>query len=103
MESSSNPRGLVLMEDSVVGWRVDYTNPFKRLILRAVLRKVSPMVIGVLAVPDYQDLAGFYEVFRTLKTGLLEVRPVWVRKARRTRGTHLLLHAGAESQSQDGA
>ena len=30
--------------------------PFKRLILRAVLRKVSPMVIRVLAVPDYLDL-----------------------------------------------
>jgi Plasmid pRiA4b ORF-3-like protein len=40
--------------------------PFKRLILRAVLRKVSPMVIRVLAVPDYLDLASFDEVFRTL-------------------------------------
>jgi pRiA4b ORF-3-like protein len=39
---------------------------FKRLILRAVLRKVSPMVIRVLAVPDYLDLARFDEVFRTL-------------------------------------
>jgi hypothetical protein len=39
---------------------------FKRLILRAVLRKVSPMVIRVLAVPDYLDLSGFDEVFRTL-------------------------------------
>jgi hypothetical protein len=39
---------------------------FKRLILRAVLRKVSPMVIRVLAVPDYLDLASFDEVFRTL-------------------------------------
>jgi hypothetical protein len=26
--------------------------PFKRLILRAVLRNVSPMVIRILAVPD---------------------------------------------------
>jgi hypothetical protein len=40
--------------------------PFKRLILRAVLRKVSPMVIRVLAVPDYLDLSSFDEVFRSL-------------------------------------
>ncbi len=40
--------------------------PFKRLILRAVLSKVSPMVIRVLAVPDYLDLSRFDEVFRTL-------------------------------------
>jgi hypothetical protein len=40
--------------------------PFKRLILRAVLRKVSPIVIRVLAVPDYLDLASFDEVFRTV-------------------------------------
>jgi len=39
---------------------------FKRLILRAVLRKVSPMVIRVLAVPDCLDLSSFDEVFRTL-------------------------------------
>jgi Plasmid pRiA4b ORF-3-like protein len=39
---------------------------FKRLVLRAVLRKVSPMVIRVLAVPDCVDLASFDEVFRTL-------------------------------------
>jgi len=40
--------------------------PFKRLILRAVSRKVSPMVIRVLAVPDYFDLSGFDEVFRSV-------------------------------------
>jgi hypothetical protein len=40
--------------------------PFKRLILRAVLRKVSPMVIRVLALPDYLTLADFDEVFCTL-------------------------------------
>ena len=40
--------------------------PFKRLILRAVLRKVIPMVIRVLAVPDYLDLSSFEEVFRVL-------------------------------------
>ncbi|HKR29426.1 MAG TPA: hypothetical protein VJT08_03065 [Terriglobales bacterium] len=39
---------------------------FKRLVLRAVLRKVSPMVIRLLAVPDYLDLASFDEVFRTV-------------------------------------
>jgi hypothetical protein len=39
---------------------------FKRLILRAVLRNVSPMVIRVLAVLDYLDLASFDEVFCTL-------------------------------------
>jgi hypothetical protein len=40
--------------------------PFKRLILRAVLRNVCPMVIRVLAVPDCLDLASFDEVFRSL-------------------------------------
>jgi len=40
--------------------------PFKRLILRAVLHKVSPMVIRVLAIPDYLDLSRFDEVFRAL-------------------------------------
>jgi hypothetical protein len=40
--------------------------PFKRLILRAALRKVSPMVIRVLAVPDCLDLAGFDEDFRSV-------------------------------------
>jgi Plasmid pRiA4b ORF-3-like protein len=40
--------------------------PFNRLVLRAVLRKVSPMVIRILAVPDYLDLASFDEVFRTV-------------------------------------
>jgi hypothetical protein len=33
--------------------------PFKLLVLRAFLRKVSPMVIRVLAVPDYSTLAKF--------------------------------------------
>jgi hypothetical protein len=40
--------------------------PFKRLILRAVLRNVSPMVIRVLAVPDSLDLSRFDEVFRAM-------------------------------------
>src|SRR5580704_14498292 len=40
--------------------------PFKRLILRAVLRKVSPMVIRILAVPDSLDLFEFNEVVRAV-------------------------------------
>jgi len=40
--------------------------PFNRLIFRAVLRNVSPMVIRVLAVPDYLDLPSFDEIFRTI-------------------------------------
>src|SRR5215471_800686 len=40
--------------------------PFKRLILRAVLRSVSPMVIRVLAVPDSLLLHEFDAVFRAL-------------------------------------
>jgi len=43
--------------------------PFKRLILRAVLRNVSPMVIRVMAVPDYLDLPDLDEVFRTILEG----------------------------------
>lgn len=42
------------------------SEPFNRLIFRAVLRNVSPMVIRVLAVPDYLDLRAFDEVFRTI-------------------------------------
>lgn len=42
------------------------STPFNRLILRAVLRNVSPMVVRVLAVPDSLDLFRFDEVFRTL-------------------------------------
>ena len=40
--------------------------PFKRLVLRAVLRNVSPMVIRVLAVPDSLDLPSFDAVFRRI-------------------------------------
>jgi hypothetical protein len=36
---------------------------FKRLILRAVLRQVSPMVICLVLVSDQMDLAEFHEVF----------------------------------------
>jgi len=39
---------------------------FKRLILRAVLRNVSPMVMRDLAVPDSLDLFELDEVFRAV-------------------------------------
>ena len=41
--------------------------PFKRLILRAVLCKVSPMVMRVLAVPDSLLLHEFDAFFRALR------------------------------------
>lgn len=42
------------------------TTPFKRLILRAVLRRVSPMVIRVVSVSDRTDLPKFHLIFRAL-------------------------------------
>ena len=39
---------------------------FNRLIFRAVLRNVNPMVIRVLAVPDYLNFPTFDEVLRTV-------------------------------------
>src|SRR5580704_9709566 len=39
---------------------------FKRLILRAVLRQVSPMVIRLVSVSDQMPLHGFHDVFRTM-------------------------------------
>src|SRR5229473_5795872 len=36
---------------------------FKRLILRAVLRQVSPMVIRLVSVSDRMNLPEFHEVF----------------------------------------
>ena len=39
---------------------------FKRLILRAVLRDVNPMVIRLTAVPDSLDLADFDSIFHTV-------------------------------------
>ena len=48
---------------------------------------VPKALLEAQAVHDrYKDLAGVERDFRTLKTGLLEVRPVFVRKERRTRG-----------------
>ena len=40
--------------------------PFNRLILRAVLRNVNPMVIRVISVPHSLDLPHFDKVFRTV-------------------------------------
>jgi hypothetical protein len=40
--------------------------PFKRLILRAVLRDVYPMVIRLVAVPDSLDLIDFDDLFHAL-------------------------------------
>jgi hypothetical protein len=40
--------------------------PFKRLLLRAVLHDVYPMVIRLMAVPDYLELGDFDDVFHTV-------------------------------------
>jgi hypothetical protein len=40
------------------------TVSFKRLILRAVLRRVSPMVIRLVSVSDHTPLREFHDVFR---------------------------------------
>src|SRR5260221_3450155 len=42
------------------------TTPFKRLILRAVLRNVSPMVIRLVSVSDRADLPGLHDVFHAI-------------------------------------
>jgi hypothetical protein len=39
---------------------------FKRLILRAVLRHVSPMVIRLISVSDHMALPEFHGVFRAI-------------------------------------
>jgi Plasmid pRiA4b ORF-3-like protein len=43
-----------------------HSTPFKRLILRVVLRNVSPMVIRLVSVSDQMELTEFHEVFRTI-------------------------------------
>ena len=40
--------------------------PFKRLVLRAVLRDVYPMVIRLLAVPDSLNLTDFDDIFHAV-------------------------------------
>ncbi len=42
------------------------TVPSKRLILRAVLRQVNPMVIRLISVSDHLQLLEFHDVFRTI-------------------------------------
>ena len=42
------------------------TASFKRLILRAVLRQVSPMVIRLVSVADQMPLHEFHDVLRTI-------------------------------------
>ena len=42
------------------------TPSFKRLILRPVLRQVSPMVIRLVSVSDEMPLHEFHDVFRTI-------------------------------------
>jgi len=39
---------------------------FKRLILRVVLRQVSPMVIRLVSVSDQMQLPDFHDLFRTI-------------------------------------
>ena|ERR1017187_2046171 len=42
------------------------TTSFKRLILRAVLRQMSPMVIRLVSVSDQMQLPEFHEIFRAI-------------------------------------
>jgi hypothetical protein len=42
------------------------TIPFKRLILRAVLHQVSPMIIRLISVPDHLELPKFHNVPRAV-------------------------------------
>ena len=52
-----------------------------------VTTDVAPAAMSAQQVHDsYVSLQKVERDFRTLKTGLLEVRPVWVRKESRTRG-----------------
>ncbi len=42
------------------------TLPFTRLILRAVSRQVTPMVIRLISVPDHLELPEFHNVMRAI-------------------------------------
>ena len=42
------------------------TSSFKRLILRIVLRQVSPMVIRLVTVSDRMQLPDFHDLFRAI-------------------------------------
>ena len=39
---------------------------FNRLILRAVLRQVSPTVVRLVSVSDQMQLPDFHDIFRTI-------------------------------------
>jgi len=39
----------------------------KRLMLRAVLRQVTPMVIRLVSVSDHMQLAKFHDIFRAIR------------------------------------
>lgn len=70
---------------------------FNRLVLRAVLRNVSPMVIRVISVPNSLDLPDFDEVFRTVLASRTsrEGNSLWFVKSRlRKRRLHLVGIAG---------
>jgi hypothetical protein len=49
-----------------VGWANGCTLSSKRLILRAVLRQVNPMVIRLISVSDQLQLPDFHDIFRTI-------------------------------------
>jgi uncharacterized protein YggT (Ycf19 family) len=40
--------------------------PFKRIILRAILNDVSPIVARVIAVPDNLEIRNLHEVFLSI-------------------------------------
>lgn len=42
------------------------TISFKRLVVRAVLRQVRPMVIRLISVSDHMQLPEFHDVFRAI-------------------------------------
>jgi hypothetical protein len=42
------------------------TMPFKRLMLRAVLRHVSSMIIRLISVSDHLSIDDFHDVFRAI-------------------------------------
>ena len=49
-----------------VAWAHASDNTLQRLILRAVLRNVSPMVIPLVSVSDRTDLHGLHDVFHAI-------------------------------------
>src|SRR5207249_9326558 len=60
------PGGMALMIHLFVAWRDENTNILQASDSTSRIAQGKPMVIRVLAVPDYLDLSSFDEVFRTL-------------------------------------